>query len=364
MSVRVARAIASAVLLVAACPTVSEPVNTGRVRPRIGSSTTSTSTTSTSSVSSANQPAVVPPTRRVNWWFNALNTSFGAHEAAVARAHRSSLTGVYQWIQPNGFIVRNDGSVALPPPASIVAATAPLLELGLESGVCVPLAPDTLESGNAVKAVATLVAAAVTYNITTFIIDAEPSPGTPPSYCSAANANLYAEFLRALANGMHAHGKRAGMCIEMGCLLGPEYWALYASTGIDVMMSMGSTYYGHTPTSNVSTNEAWLLRELAVARTTEGMASKLAVGIGSVSLPQASSPLCWPPYVEAPWPSMYGWNASSLAGFMAFVEQHEFTDIDLFRADMAQCAVDCVPQYYYDGLAAFLRGSGTGDGPT
>ena len=146
----------------------------------------------------------------MNWWFNALNTSFGAHEAAVARAHRSSVTGVYQWIQPNGFIVRNDGSVALPPPANIVAATAPLLELGLESGVCVPLAPDTLESGNAVKAVATLVAAAVTYNITTFIIDAEPSPGTPPSYCSAANANLYAEFLRALADEMHAHGKRAG----------------------------------------------------------------------------------------------------------------------------------------------------------
>ena len=64
------------------------------------------------------------------------------------------------------------------------------------------------------------------------------------------------------------------------------------------MMSMGSTYYAHTPTSNVSTNEAWLLRELAVASTTEGMASKLAVGIGSVSLPQASSPLCWPPYVQ------------------------------------------------------------------
>ena len=42
---------------------------------------------------------------------------------------------------------------------------------------------------------------------------------------------------------------------------------------------------------------------------------------------------------------MYGWNASSLAGFMAFVEQHGFTDIDLYRADMAQSAADCVPQY-------------------
>jgi hypothetical protein len=306
-------------------------------------------------------PATSKTTRRVNWWFNALNTSFGAHQAAVARAHRSSLTGVYQWIQPNGFIIRPDGSVALPPPADIIAATAPLLALGLESGVCVPLAPGALESGNATQAVATLVSAAVAHNITTFIIDAEPNPGVKPSYCSAANAGRIAAFLRALAQGMHAHGKRVGMCIEMGCLLGPEYWALYAATGIDVMMSMGSTYYAHTPTSNVSTNEAWLLRELAVAATAKGaaagMAGKLAVGIGSVSVPRESSPLCWPPNVQDPWPTMYGWNASALGGFLAFVGQHGFTDVDLFRADMAQCAADCVPQYYYDGLAAFLRGA-------
>lgn len=40
-----------------------------------------------------------------------MNASYGAHQAAVARAHRASLTGVYQWIQPNGFVVRGDGSV-------------------------------------------------------------------------------------------------------------------------------------------------------------------------------------------------------------------------------------------------------------
>ena len=34
-------------------------------------------------------------------------------------------------------------------------------------------------------------------------------------------------------------------------------------------------------------------------------------------------------YVQAPLPTMYGWNASSLASFMAFVEQHGFTDIDI-----------------------------------
>ena len=145
----------------------------------------------------------------------------------------------------------------------------------------------------------------------------------------------------------------------MGCLLGPEYWALYAATGVDVLMSMGSTYFAHTPTSNVSTNEAWLLRELAVAASpagkAAGMAGKLAVGIGSVSVPRAGSPLCWPPNVQAPWPTMYGWNASALDGFMAFVTNNGFTDIDLFRADMAQCSADCVPPYFYDSLATFLQ---------
>jgi len=49
--------------------------------------------------------------RRVNWWFNALNSSFGSHQAAVAAAHRQAITGVYQWIQPAGFWVKADGSV-------------------------------------------------------------------------------------------------------------------------------------------------------------------------------------------------------------------------------------------------------------
>eukprot|EP00729_Bicosta_minor_P003232 gene3232-7365_t len=55
--------------------------------------------------------ADLQPTRRVNWWFNALNTSFGEHEARTALAHRKSITGVYQYIQPNGFIIGNDGNI-------------------------------------------------------------------------------------------------------------------------------------------------------------------------------------------------------------------------------------------------------------
>lgn len=289
--------------------------------------------------------------RRVNFWFNALNSSFGVHQAAVALAHRKSLTGVYQYIQPNGFIIRSDGSVALPPEKAIADATGPLLAEGLESGVCVPIPPETLLSGNATKAIPTLIKQAVKWNITTFIMDVEPSPGVNGSiYCTNSTAHIYADFLQALTTGMHAVGKRTGMCIEMGCILGPEFWSLYASTGVDVMMSMGSTYYAHTPTSNISTNEGWLRRELAVVGPVH--ASQLAVGIGSVSVPD--NPACWPPHVPSPWPDMYGWNQSSFSTFMAFIQHEGFLDVDLFRADWAQCTADCVPQYYYDALQAFL----------
>ena len=78
---------------------------------------------------------------------------------------------------------------------------------------------------------------------------------------------------------MHAKGRRAGLCIEMGCIIGPEaYWQLYASTGVDFMHSMGSTYTG----TNVSLNEQWLRRE--VAAVGPALVHTLSVGIGSVSL--------------------------------------------------------------------------------
>ena len=56
-------------------------------------------------------------------WFNAMNASYGQYQAQLALAHRKSITGVYQWIQPNGFILQPDGSVSLPPAAAIIAAT-------------------------------------------------------------------------------------------------------------------------------------------------------------------------------------------------------------------------------------------------
>lgn len=267
-------------------------------------------------------------------------------------AHRGSITGVYQYIQPNGYTVEPDGTVALPPDDAVLAATTPLLAAGLENGVCVPIPPPTLLSGNATKAVPALVAQAVKFNFTTIILDVEPSPGVNGTlYCANVTAHLLADFLRTLVAGMHPLGRRVGICIEMGCLLGPEYWRLYAATGVDTMMSMGSTYYNTVPA-----NEGWLQKEMAQfgGPSSPGL-SQLAVGIGAVSKgSEATNPECFAPAVTAPWPTMYGWNQSSFESFMAFIERSGFVDVDLFRNDWMQMATDCVPDYYYDALQHFL----------
>ena len=157
------------------------------------------------------------PSRRVNWWFNSMNMTFGARNAAMAAAHRDAITGVYQWIQPNGFWIHPDGSVAFPPDDHVLAATSPLLAAGLESGVVTGLQPGSLESGGALRAVPALVAFAVRFNFTSYIVDLE-YPGPVPlgknasAYCSAAEAHLYADFLTALAAGMHV---RFHVCIRV-----------------------------------------------------------------------------------------------------------------------------------------------------
>ena len=330
--------------------------------------------------------------RRVNWWFNALNSSFGAHQAAVVAAHRQAITGVYQWIQPAGFWVKADGSVSFPPPENIIAATAPLLAMDLESGVCLTLQPGSLESGGALRTIPALVATAEKFNITSYIVDLEypgpvpipppPAPGTaghngstwrkangawhngtclaPPwvcwsnVYCSAPEAHRYADFLRALVEAMHAKGRRAGLCIEMGCIIGPEvYWQLYSTTGVDFMHSMGSTYTG----TNVSLNEQWLRREVAAVGPT--LMHTLSVGIGSVSPVGAGAiASCGPPNVPAPWPTRYNWTEPKLADFVSFISSlQNVGEIALFRHDMMQMETDCVSDWYYTQLEQFLRGA-------
>ena len=128
----------------------------------------------------------------------------------------------------------------------------------------------------------------------------------------------------------------------------PDYWELYASAGVDMMHSMGSTYTG----TNITQNEQWLARE--VAAVGPSLVHTLAVGIGSVSAP--GDPSCAPPNVPAPWPTRYNWTEAGLAAFVGYVgKETAIPEINLYRHDMMQASADCVPSWYYNALQAFLE---------
>lgn len=335
--------------------------------------------------------------RRVNWWFNIFDENTSAHVLQVARAHRTALTGVVQWVQPGGFTVHGDanwcppgtpvpcaGHVDLPPHAAMVSATRPLHELGLEVGVVFSFLPPAvflMPPGSPAidRAVDQLAATADTYNLTSLMVDFEgysnttgPNGTAIPAFgCTEAKAGLLADFLRKLAVRLHAQGRRLGMSIEMGCIIGPEpYWKLYAGAGVDYMMSMASTYYG----TNVSFNRDWVQRELSAVPS-----SKLAVGMGvnpggsqeCVDImkrggswgcpawwgcPGAGQPNCTCPLGGA---KGYNWTSPKFEAFARWVgESTPILELDLFRGDMVRAnanpILDCVPPFAYEAMERFL----------
>ena len=75
-----------------------------------------------------------------------------------------------------------------------------------------------------------------------------------PSTCDPVRARAYASYVAALTGAMHAVGLAAEMCVsDWGILDGHsvrEGYGLYASTGLDRMMSMAGTYFGSNLTKN------------------------------------------------------------------------------------------------------------------
>jgi hypothetical protein len=336
--------------------------------------------------------------RRVNWWFNIFDENTSAHVLQVARAHRTALTGVVQWVQPGGFTVHGDpnwcppgtpapcaGHVDLPPHAAMVSATRPLLELEVPIiGVVFSFLPPAvflMPPGSPAidRAVDQLAATAETYNLTSLMVDFEgysnstgPNGTAIPAFgCTEAKAGLLADFLRKLAVQLHAQGRRLGMSIEMGCIIGPEpYWKLYAGAGVDYMMSMASTYYG----TNVSFNREWVQRELSAVPS-----SKLAVGMGvnpggsqeCIDIMKRGGswgcPAWWgcpgagQPNCTCPLGGAKGYNSTSLK-FEAFArwvgESTPILELDLFRGDMVRAnanpILDCVPPFAYEAMEQFL----------
>ena len=144
------------------------------------------------------------------------------------------MTGVYMYC---GVGLGDDGSVTCND-AAIEAATTPLLQEGLTVGVAFSsVSQAAIQNGAALKGIADLVSCAQRHNLTSLMVDYEPTTNI-----SHVHAEAYAAFVRALTVGMNAVGRRAEMCISSWTIL--TEFGLYAQTGVNSMMNMASTYYG------------------------------------------------------------------------------------------------------------------------
>lgn len=155
----------------------------------------------------------------------------------------------------------------------------------------------------------------------------------PRTNYTAAHQRAYASPTTALADGLHHHGLELDICISDWSIL--TSFGLYAATGVDRMMSMGSTYSG----VNVSRDKGWVVQEQAPGVSP----SQLAVGIGSMST------------TPHPLDPGYNWTEPGLAKLIDWCEQRGVQHIELWRADLNTLnPVDGTAPWVYSLLAKFL----------
>jgi len=234
------------------------------------------------------------------------------------------VTGVYFYA---GFSIDDNGTFHGPSDEFIQTHTAPFRALGLTVGVAMGTSQTAIESGIASKGVAAAAKVASRNNLTSIMVDYEPATNI-----SKSHSESYAKFISDLSSSLHAHGLQCGMCISSWGIL--TTFDLYASTGVDQMMSMASTYYG----KDVSAVEGWVEKEIAQNVSL----SQLHVGIGSTNS------------VFQKW--NYNWTEDRFNTVMSFLKGKGVRGVDLWRTDIDTLnATNGTAQWIYDGLEAFLQ---------
>jgi hypothetical protein len=221
--------------------------------------------------------------RTSRWWFHTLNSSYTELGTAIVRSHPDACTGVYLYMDtfsthgcaaavaahaPCGrFSIGATGEFSSATDAQIAERVRPYQELGVTVTVSMDLTTSSVLDGSAHRGVAAAVATAVRHNLTGLMLDYEPRTNY-----TEAHERAYASLIKALGAGLHQHGLELDICISDWSIL--TSFELYAATGVDRMMSMGSTYSG----LNVTRDKGWVIAEQAAGVS----GTQLAVGIGSM----------------------------------------------------------------------------------
>ena len=262
--------------------------------------------------------------RSSRWWFGSHSDAYVTQALQIVKQHRKSITGIYTYL---GFAVHANGSFTSPATELVKARMAPFLDLGLTVGVALGLNQSAVESGAALKAVGEATKAANRANLTSLMIDYEPSTNV-----SEAHARAYATFVKSLAEALHATGRSLEMCVSSWSIL--TRFGLYASTGVDGMMTMAATYFG----SNITKNEGWVAQELVEGVTLD----QLRVGIGSMNS------------IWHKWD--YNWTSARLEEFTSWLATRGIRHLDVWRTDIDSInATNGTADWIYAATAKFLR---------
>lgn len=269
--------------------------------------------------------------REVRWWMKSTGLD---NNLALINKHPDAVTGIYTYV---GAGVGDDGKFSCGNDEAWLAAhLAPYRARNLTVTPALGLTDAAVTSGLAEANVAEVAAFAERINVTGLMLDYEPQTSV------ASLARAYASYVRAFSHAMQAVGLQAEMCTsDWGILDGhtvPEGYGLYASTGVDRMMSMAGTYFG----TNLSKNRYNFDLERAQGVTLD----QLAVGVGTMIADGcATGPGKW----------NYNWTEAKLRDFVSYVQKADTRALDIWRADIDNEG-DCTEPYYFDVAAAFLAG--------
>lgn len=246
---------------------------------------------------------------RVDWWLGSYNRNYTAQNTQFVAAHR--MDGVLYCC--TGLEVLVNGSVA-PPDAKLLSDLARLAHS--KGGAMLPVSPSigSILSGTAVLAVSELVKLTRASRADGLVCDYEPHVNT-----TASHATAYAGFLTELAIELHAAGLKLAVCISDWGILGATHWPVLRSARADSYVSMGSTYKRQGVIGGDALGKAHVLEMQAVFA-----AGELVIGIGSMA-PTTCEHLT----------DDYGWDESSLAAFVDWLQQRGVEAIAVWRADIA-----------------------------
>lgn len=261
--------------------------------------------------------------RQSRWWFNLHSTEYSEQAVELVTKHRSSITGVFVYA---GLGLNDDGEIDCDNlRASLVK---PIVDLNVTVGVALGVSQTAIQGGAALNGAAAAAACAAQHNLTSLMLDYEPSTNL-----THAHAQAYAQFIKELVKETHKLGVETTMCISGWGIL--TEFDLYASTGVDAMMSMASTYSG----KNVTSDQGWVSKELAQNVSLP----QLAVGVGTMTTDPTTSK--WD----------YEWDEPKLRNHIAWLQDHDVLNVDMWRADIGFLN-GTTAEYYYDVLADFLSG--------